>query len=82
MNKEVVLGIRPEDMIRTAEKVETGLTLSMGVAESIVYTSVGDQSLTARIAGDETLMPKSEIHLQFILKKAHLFDKETEERFH
>lgn len=85
-SKEVVLGIRPEDMIRTEQPVGACLTLPVGVsellgAESIVYTTVEDQPLTARIAADETLLPNSKIHLQFLMDRAHLFDKETEKRY-
>lgn len=86
LNKEVVLGVRPEDMKRSHEKVENSLALTVGVAEllgaeSIVYTSIGDQPVTARIDADESLMPNAEIHMEFVLESAHLFNKETEERY-
>jgi len=85
-NKEVILGIRPEDMAHTREKEPNSLTLQVGVAEllgaeSIVYTSIGDQELIARISADETMTANSDIHLCFLMDRARLFDKETEERY-
>ncbi|MBE7051545.1 MAG: sn-glycerol-3-phosphate ABC transporter ATP-binding protein UgpC [Ruminococcaceae bacterium] len=87
IGKEVVLGIRPEDLhdeesflslnpdsVITAD-VE--VTEMMG-AETYLYLKVGDNSFTARVNPRSTAKVDDTIKIGVDMNKIHLFDKETE----
>jgi len=87
VDKEVVLGIRPEnlhdeemylstmpDCIITAEVEVTEL---MG-AETYLYLDVDGNKLTARVSPRTTTKPGDKIQVAIDVNKIHLFDKETE----
>ena len=87
--KEVILGIRPEDI--NDEQVfldfspETKVSASVEVAELmgaeiILYSQVNNQSFVARIDSRFNISAGDTIDLAFDLSKAHFFDKETEQR--
>ncbi len=87
IGKEVILGIRPEDLhdeesfislnpdaVLTAD-VE--VTEMMG-AETYLYLKVGDNSFTARVNPRSTAAVGDNIKIGVDVNKIHLFDKETE----
>ncbi len=87
IGKEVILGIRPEDLhdeeaflslnpdaILTAHVEVTEL---MG-AETYLYLKIGDNSFTARVDPRSTAKVDETIKIGVDLNKIHLFDKETE----
>lgn len=87
VDKEVVLGIRPED-VRDG-KVEPGeenstmvadvdVTEPMG-AETIVYFSKGEHQFIARVDPHTDAADGNEYPVVFDMKKIHLFDRETEQ---
>ena len=88
VNKEVTLGIRPEN-VRYEEAVKalatTGLvdckvdiTEMMG-AETYLYLEVGGVPVTSRVNGTIPLKPGEKVTVAIDPSKIHLFDKETDE---
>lgn len=88
VDKEVVFGIRPED-IEDAELMEEGtsdtfvdamvdVTEPMG-AEVFVYLSRGESSFIARLDVATKATDGEELRVAIDMRKAHLFDRETEE---
>ena len=85
--KEVVLGIRPEDMHdeeaflnSSPESVVDAfveVTEMMG-AETFLYMLIGETRFTARVNPRTTAVPQANIKVALDLNKIHLFDKETE----
>lgn len=89
IGKEVVLGIRPEDIhseLLALEAypesiIEAKITVSelLG-SETILYASVGDEDaeFVAKVGVDEVYREGETVRLGFNLSKAHFFDPETE----
>ena len=84
--KEVVFGVRPEDLgSNTAEEVEgaprikatVDVTEPMG-SETFVYLRTGDQPFISRADSHRSFTVGSEADLAVLMRKAHVFDKETE----
>lgn len=88
LGKEVVLGVRPENISYEQEQIEKWGTPSfeakaevteiMG-AESYVYLSNKMDSITIRVNGNSTVKPNQIVNLAFRGDKIHVFDKDTEE---
>ena len=85
--KEVIFGIRPED-IRASEleleaypgsvvKSEVIVSELLG-SESMLYSKVGDTEFVSRVEAREIHNPGEEVKLAFNLNKAHFFDVDTE----
>ncbi|MEC1773006.1 ABC transporter ATP-binding protein [Schinkia azotoformans] len=89
INKELVLGIRPENIKDDPEflqvspdtvvKVKIDVVELTG-AEMILYSTIEGQDLLARINSRTAIHAGQEIELGLEMNKAHFFDKETEER--
>ncbi|PKM51030.1 MAG: sugar ABC transporter ATP-binding protein [Firmicutes bacterium HGW-Firmicutes-7] len=87
INKEVVMGIRPEDIHDTQLFVEASdrstiqakvnVTELLG-AEIFLYLSVENNEITAKVDPRSTAQPGDAIELALDLNKLHIFDKETE----
>ena len=89
VGKEVVLGIRPEnikedpDYVKSATSgvIESTLEVNeMMGAESYLYCSFEGINFTARIPPKNDLRPDDKVTLALEEKKIHLFDKDTEKR--
>ncbi|AAK81172.1 multiple sugar transport system ATP-binding protein [Clostridium acetobutylicum] len=88
INKEVILGIRPENMDESPEflqkhkdaiinaKVE--VTELMG-AETYIHLAKGKANFIVRVNGASTSKAGDEIKIGININKLHVFDKETEE---
>ena len=88
VGKEVVMGIRPEDVhdearylesmpeCRVRAKVEVAELMG---AEIFLYVNVEGSSITARVEPTSTARPGDEIDMVLENVKIHLFDKETEQ---
>jgi multiple sugar transport system ATP-binding protein len=89
VGKEVLLGIRPEDLhdepdyIAKSDKdacidIEVEVTELMG-AETYLYMSMGELQVIARVDPRSTAKAGDTIQLAFDLDHIHVFDKETEQ---
>ena len=85
--KELIFGIRPEDVNTEAAFLETfpesvvRATISVSEllgSESHLYCQVGDNEFIAKVDARDYLGTGATIELGFDLNKAHFFDKETE----
>ncbi|MBW8348507.1 sn-glycerol-3-phosphate ABC transporter ATP-binding protein UgpC [Bacillus sp. IITD106] len=89
--KEVIFGIRPEDILSTklmssipdknVYQVNLKVVEHLG-AELLVYFDIGDDQLTARVNADAKLKQLEPTELYFNLNKMQLFDPKTEERIY
>ncbi|MBA4535638.1 sn-glycerol-3-phosphate ABC transporter ATP-binding protein UgpC [Bacillus aquiflavi] len=86
--KELILGIRPED-IHNTETLSNALSDTTMIAkidvaeltgaETILYSDINGQSFVVR-TNDSHLNQGDEIHFAFNMNKAHFFNKETKVR--
>ncbi len=87
VGKEVVFGIRPEDIhdeIDSAEnngsapmKANVEVTERLG-SETYLYVIINDINFTARVSPKSKTQAGEEVALVFDMARIHLFDKETE----
>lgn len=87
--KDVIFGIRPEDIHDELIVVESyknsSITAKINVAELLgseimVYSRIGDQDFIARIDARHDIRAGEELTVAFDMNKAHFFDSETEIR--
>jgi len=88
-SKEVIMGIRPEDISASilAEEaypdaqIDAEVTVSelLG-AETMLYLKAGDAELVSRVEARDFRQPGEKITVTLNLNKAHFFDKDTEVR--
>lgn len=87
-NKEVILGVRPEDLtVRNLENMgnlgvvpaQVEVVEPMG-SETIIYVLAGQHSLISRIDAHEKTAPGNYIKLSLIPEKCHFFNAATELR--
>jgi multiple sugar transport system ATP-binding protein len=87
--KELVLGIRPEDIhdepIFLESSANTKLEAKIDVAElmgaeTFLYSTVSGQDFIARVDSRTDIRNGQSVPLAFDMNKAHFFDKETELR--
>ena len=87
VDKEVIMGIRPEDVHNEEDLIkaypdgiveaDVEVTELMG-AETYLYMNCEGQSINARVAPTNTAKPGDHITITIEPKKIHLFDKDTE----
>ncbi|HLQ96524.1 MAG TPA: sn-glycerol-3-phosphate ABC transporter ATP-binding protein UgpC [Pseudogracilibacillus sp.] len=91
LDKEVVLGIRPEEIheepVFVQSTPDTKMTATVDVAElmgseTYLYSKVNEQIFVARIDSRTDITGGEEIELAFDMNKVHFFDAETEKRIH
>lgn len=88
IGKEVVLGIRPEDLHEEPVFLEaspkTIVSANIEVAENLGHemylylNGIGNDSVIARVDGRSTLRDGATVKLAIDMNKVHMFDKETE----
>lgn len=84
VGKEVVMGIRPEDIhVEAADKSaavdsHVDMTELMG-SEIYLYLKANGQKLVARVPAYVNVRAEDDIRVGFDAEKIHVFDKETEE---
>ncbi|MBB5173264.1 ABC transporter ATP-binding protein [Texcoconibacillus texcoconensis] len=88
-NKELVLGIRPEDIhdepVFIESTPDTSLEALIDVAElmgaeSILYSKIGEQDFVARVDSRADVSGGQNIKLALDMNKVHFFDPDTELR--
>ena len=88
VEKEVVLGIRPEDIKDDesfiAAHPEASIAATVRVyellgAEVFLYFSVDDYDITARVDPRTTARPGDTVTIAMDLRKMHIFDKESDQ---
>ena len=86
--KEVVIGVRPENISYEQEQIEKWGTPSFDAkaevteimgAESYVYLTNKLDNITIRVNGNSSVKPNQVVKLAFNGEKIHVFDKVTEE---
>jgi len=87
VNKEVIMGIRPENVHNEEDLLElykdgiveanVEVTELMG-AETYLYMNCEGQAINARVAPTNTAKPGDKIKIAIEPQKIHLFDKDTE----
>jgi multiple sugar transport system ATP-binding protein len=87
IGKEIILGVRPEDIhienefiknnLDTVFEAEVDLSELMG-AEIYAYLKVGDTNITARFDGRRKLQIGEKLKLSMDKQRLHIFDKETQ----
>ena len=85
-DKSVVFGIRPEDLgSEEAENNPTSPKITAKIevvepmgSETYLYLAIGDHSFIARVDSHRAVHVGDEIQLAISMKKAHVFDSESE----
>ncbi len=89
--KELILGVRPEDIYSGAQDIAANATSKfeaiidvaelMG-AETFLYSSLNGFDFIARIESNTNIQPLDTVSLAFDMRKAHFFDKHSENRIY
>ncbi|MGM7634819.1 ABC transporter ATP-binding protein [Bacillus sp. Hm123] len=91
VNKEIILGVRPEhfrdDPAFIDVSGDTKINVKVDVAElmgaeTIVYSHIKGQNFVARVDADTEVKQGQQLALALDMNKAHFFDGETERRIH
>ena len=86
--KELIFGIRPEDIESSQIAIDTYPSSSVKAevvvsellgAETMLYTRVDDTEFVSKVDARDFHNPGETVELAFDLNKSHFFDKETEE---
>ncbi|MCF6136147.1 ABC transporter ATP-binding protein [Pseudalkalibacillus berkeleyi] len=88
--KEIILGIRPEDIHdepSTNASLDTRVTAVIDVAElmgaeTYLYSKIEDQSFIARVDSRTDIQSGQTLPLTFNMDRSHFFDPDTEKRIH
>lgn len=89
VGKEIILGIRPEDIHDEPVFIEASQGTKIHVkidvseltgAETMLYSSIEGQDFVARVDSRSDIKPGQTLDLAFDLNKAHFFDVTTESR--
>ncbi|MGD6777139.1 MULTISPECIES: ABC transporter ATP-binding protein [Bacillaceae] len=89
VGKEVILGIRPEDIHDEPVFIESsvGSTITAVIevsellgAESMLYSQIHGQDFVARVDSRTDVKPQQSLQLALDMNKCHFFDLETESR--
>lgn len=89
VGKDIILGIRPEDIHDEPVFIESskGTTVTAEVevaelmgAETMLYSNIAGQDFVARVDSRTDIKPSQKIELALDMNKCHFFDKESELR--
>ncbi|WP_078544909.1 ABC transporter ATP-binding protein [Litchfieldia alkalitelluris] len=87
ITKEIILGIRPEDIHETSEKYDTAVKVTAKIevaelmgAETMLYSTIGVESYVSRVDSNVEVKPGQLFSLYFDMNKCHFFDVDSEER--
>lgn len=83
--KEVIIGIRPENILLHKEKIIESYieaiidVIEMVGSESYLYSNIGETQITIRINSNDDFKRDEKVYMELDMNKMHIFDKETEE---
>jgi multiple sugar transport system ATP-binding protein len=87
LNKEIIFGIRPEDIYdrlfvseappENVVRVNVDVVEPMG-SEVYLYLNSGDAYFIAKVGGQEQAQPGQDLEVVFDMSKIHFFDRDTE----
>ncbi|CAM4063658.1 ABC transporter ATP-binding protein [Lederbergia lenta] len=89
INKDIVLGVRPEDIHDEPAFIDASPGTKLNVlievaeltgAETMLYSRVGNQDFVSRIDARTIVEPGQKLDLAFDMNKAHFFDITNEQR--
>lgn len=88
LQKEIILGIRPEDIqiqVLSQRKKEPSFNIKVEKrellgAETLIYSTLNNQPVIMKTSSDLSIQTGQEISVTFNPEKIHFFDKTTEER--
>ncbi len=81
LGKDVIVGVRPEDMLLGDEGVESRVRVyEMLGAETYLYFDEGSGNVAVRVEADTPVRKGDRVRFGFRPEKIHLFDAQTEER--
>ena len=80
IDKEVIMGIRPEDIYIGTEKDYEGKlnVYELLGAEVFLYFDMNNEPVVARVEPSVRLKPDDKFYYNFDIEKIHIFDSETE----
>ncbi len=83
-SSELILGVRPEDIIVSKEPLKNAFTAEVYVVEplgshTIVNIKIGERIIKAEVLGEFIAQPGEKIYVKFNINKIHVFDKSTDE---
>ncbi|MFI8495795.1 ABC transporter ATP-binding protein [Peribacillus butanolivorans] len=88
-NKEIIIGIRPEDFYNEKTLLDlphhTKVTVTIEVSElmgseTYLYSNIDGQSFVARVDSSNDVHSQSKVDLALNMEKAHFFDAQSEKR--
>ena len=91
INKEIILGIRPEDFYEASDYTETSTNPIIDVnieatellgAETIVYAQISNQAFAAKLYSPSDVKKGQSFKLSINMDKVHFFDFTTENRIY
>ncbi|MDM5336825.1 sn-glycerol-3-phosphate ABC transporter ATP-binding protein UgpC [Fictibacillus enclensis] len=91
LNKEVTLGIRPEDLHDEPVFIESSANTKINAridvaelmgAETFLYSTIAGQDFIARVDSRTDVRNGQNIDLALDMNKAHFFDNDSEQRIH
>ena len=88
LNKEVILGIRPENIYEKAINESQEKCMIEGIveavelmgAESYIYVKKGNDEMVLRVNGTTSVKVGEKMCCYLNIDETHVFDKDTEER--
>jgi len=77
---DLVLGVRPEDIIVSKEPIENSFTAEVYVveplgSETIVNLKVGEYVFKSKVLGEFQALPGDRVYVRFKISKIHVFEK-------
>ncbi|CDC41192.1 putative uncharacterized protein [Firmicutes bacterium CAG:449] len=78
-NKEVIMGIRPDDISLCEEgiEVEASVVELLG-SELIIHSQINNKNFTWKTSAKNEILPHTNLKIKFDIESMRFFDKETE----
>ena len=85
ITKEVVLGVRPEDIFLSDQSNKNSIECKVELiepmgADTLIWTNLNSKPLSIRIEGSSELKLNDSININFNIERVSIFDKKTQER--